>query len=307
MRIFVVGASGYIGGSVAVALVAGGHRVAGLTRSAAKGDALRALGVEPVVGTLADRATLAAAAQQADAVINASDSDNLYVVEAILPALEGTGKTFLHTSGTSVVADRAAGEPSERVYLEETPFEPLPERMLRVAIDRKVLAACHNGVRSVVLRPGLIYGRGRGLNPHSHQLPRLIALAKSRGAGVHIGRGLNIWSHVHLDDVVDLYLRALTEAPAGSLFYVENGEAAMKTVAEAISRLLGFGGAAVSWPIEEALSEWGAAAYTSFGSNSRVRSYKAHKMLGWVPRGTGLIAEVERGWYREALASGRGT
>jgi nucleoside-diphosphate-sugar epimerase len=242
MHVFIIGATGYIGGSVAAKLVEAGHHVSGLVRSPAKAEALRKLEIEPVAGTLADRAILAAAAQRADAIINAADSDNLYVVEAVLPAIAGTGKTFLHTSGTSVVADRAAGEPSDHIFLEETPFEPLPERMLRVAIDRIVLAAAHSGVRSVVLRPGLIYGRGRGLNPHSHQLPRLIGLAKSRGAGVHIGRGLNIWSHVHLDDVVDLYVRALAEAPAGSLFYVENGEASMKAVAEAIGNLLGFGG-----------------------------------------------------------------
>lgn len=190
MRVFVIGATGYIGGSVAVKLVEAGYRVAGLVRSSAKAQALRALGVEPVAGALADRAILAAAAQRADVIVNAADSDDLYVVEAVLPAIAGTGKTFLHTSGTSVVADRAAGEPSDRVFLEETPFEPLPERMLRVAIDRMVLAAAHSGVRSIVLRPGLIYGRGRGLNPHSHQLPRLIGLAKGRGAGMHIGRGL---------------------------------------------------------------------------------------------------------------------
>jgi nucleoside-diphosphate-sugar epimerase len=303
MQVFVIGATGYIGGSVAVKLVEAGHHVAGLVRSPAKAQALRGLGVEPVMGTLAERAILAAAARRAEVIINAADSDNLYVVEAVLPAIAGTGKTFLHTSGTSVVADRAAGEPSDRIFLEETPFEPLPERLLRVAIDRAVLTAAHRGVRSIVLRPGLIYGRGRGLNPHSHQLPRLIGLAKGRGAGVHIGRGLNIWSHVHLDDVVDLYVRALAEAPAGSLFYVENGEASMKAVAEAIGDLLGFGRTTQPWPIADALREWGAAAYTSFGSNSRVRSLKARKMLGWAPQGPPLIDEIEHGWYRDAQAN----
>lgn len=76
----------------------------------------------------------------------------------------------------------------------------------------------------------------------------------------------------------------------------------MKSVAETMGNLLGFGRSTQSWPIEDALREWGGAAYTSFGSNSRVRSLKARKMLGWVPQGPSLIAETEHGWYRQALS-----
>ncbi len=163
-----------------------------------------------------------------------------------------------------------------------------------------VLAGAQRGIRSVVIRPSLIYGRGRGLNPHSVQLPRLIEIAQKHGVARHVGRGLNIWSHVHIDDVVDLYLLALTDAPAGaSLFFAENGEESWKTMASAVGRLLGFGGEAKEWPAEEALQVLGVSAVTSFGSNSRVRAAKARKLLGWSPKGPPLLEEIERGCYQE--------
>jgi nucleoside-diphosphate-sugar epimerase len=303
MKIFITGASGYIGGSVAAKLIAAGHQVSGLVRSPEKAAQLTARGIEPVLGALGDRTILGDAARRADAVLNTADSDHLYAIEALLAALEGSGKRLVHTSGSSVIADRAAGEASDRIFHEDTPFEPLPERLLRVAIDRMVLAAAQRGVHSVVLRPTMIYGRGHGLNPHSVQVPKLIALARKNGVALHVGAGRNIWSNVHIDDVVDAYLLALGDAPAGSLFYLENGEASWKTIAEAVSRLLGYRGATRAWPIDDAVREMGSGAYTSFGSNSRVRATKARKMLGWAPKHDGLLAEIERGCYREELRS----
>src|SRR5438477_408439 len=92
MHIFITGVSGYIGGSVAEKLLAAGHRVSGLVRSADKAALLTARGVEPVIGTFADRGVLVDAARRADAVIDAADADNLYVVDALLAGLEGSGK-----------------------------------------------------------------------------------------------------------------------------------------------------------------------------------------------------------------------
>jgi nucleoside-diphosphate-sugar epimerase len=295
MRVFITGATGYVGGSVAAKLVARGHQVLGLCRSEAKAAALRGIGVEPLVGTLADAAVLAEGARRADAVVNAADSDHIYAVERLLDALEGSGKTFVQTSGSSIVADRAAGEPGARIFHEDTPFEPLPERALRVAIDRIVLAAAHRGVRAVVLRPGLIYGEGLGLHKESVQIPKLAELAQASGIARHVGRGLNIWGHLHIDDAAELFLLALEKAPAGSLFYGESGEASMRDLAAAIGRRLGLGEETEPWPIEEAFRAWGAAAYTSFGSNSRIRADKARAMLGWQPKGPPLIATIERG------------
>lgn len=302
MRIFIIGATGYIGGSVAQKLVERGHSVVGLVRSEAKAAELQARGIDPQRGTLADLSLIAEVAKSCDVVVNAADADNSFVAQALVDALSGTGKTLLHTSGTSVVADRAAGEYSPHIFHEDSPFEPLPERMLRVAVDRAILLGARQRVRSIVVRPSLIYGRGRGVNPDSLQLPRLIMLARRFGAPHHVGRGLNVWSHVHIDDVVDLYLRALDEAPAGTLFYAEGGEASWKDMASAVGRLLGMGSETVAWPVDEALREWGAGAITSYGSNSRVNALKARKMLGWKPAGPPLIDDIEHGSYREVAA-----
>ena len=304
MRVFITGATGYIGGSVAAKLLQGGHSVLGLVRTEDKAAQLKQRGIEPLIGTLADFKTIAHAATQSDAVINTASADDSFAVEAIIQGLAGSGKPFIHTSGTSVVSDRAGGEYSDATFNEDTPFEPLPERMLRVAIDRAVLIGARKNIRSVVIRPSLIYGRGHGLNPNSVQVPNLVALAKKHGVARHVGRGLNVWSHVHLDDLVDLYLLALEHAPAGSLFFAENGEAQWKSLASAIGRLIGFGGETRDWPIDEAVREWGVNAITSYGSNSRVSALKARRMLGWAPKGPALLDDVEHGSYREALGRG---
>ena len=303
MRVFITGATGYIGGSIAAKLTAQGHQVSGLTRTAHGAAMLRAAGSEPVVGGMIDREILHDAAKAADVVINAANSDDANAVELLLPALHGSGKTFIQTSGSSAISDRAMGERSELTFHEDSVFEPLPERAGRVAIDRMVLAAAHRGVRSVVIRPSLIYGVGHGAHRDSLQVPKLIALARKHGAPLHVGRGLNIWSHVHIDDVVDLYLLALERAAAGSLFYVENGECSMKDIAAAIGRVQG-NRVPEDWPIDAAFAELGAGAYTSYGSNSRVHAAKARGMLGWNPRGPALIEQIEHGCYRQDILGG---
>src|SRR4029077_2564895 len=174
VRIFVTGASGYIGGSIAAALISAGHSVVGLVRQADKASQLALKGIQPLLGTLADLAEMTEAARAADAVINTANADDFLAADTLIQALAGSGKVLIHTSGTSVVADRAAGEYSAAIFHEDSPFDPLPERLLRVAIDRAVLMAAQQKIRSVVIRPSLIYGRGHGLNPHSIQLPRLI-------------------------------------------------------------------------------------------------------------------------------------
>jgi nucleoside-diphosphate-sugar epimerase len=296
MRIFVTGASGYIGGAVAARLQAAGHEVSGLTRSAETAKRLAARGIRPVVGDLGDAPALAAAARAADAVLNTADADHPGAAEALVKALEGSGKTLIHTSGTSITADTAMGERGERIRDEATPFEPVPEKAARVAIDRVVLGAAGRGVRAAVLCPSLIYGRSTGLHPESIQLPLLVAAAKRRGAGVHIGKGANIWSNVHIEDVAEAYLLALDRARAGGFYFLENGEASFKAVAEAISRRLGFGGKTESWPPEDAIKALGySRAAFSLASNVRVRGKATRAELGWQPKHESVIAAIERG------------
>jgi nucleoside-diphosphate-sugar epimerase len=201
-------------------------------------------------------------------------------VEALIAALAGSGKPFIHSSGSSIVADLALGEPSDRIFDEATPLQPLPERAGRVAIDRLVLAA--TGIRSVVLCNAMIYGDSMGPPAQSVQIPALVRQAKASGVVRYIGRGLNRWSNVHIADVAAIYLLALAKAPAGTFMYVESGEAALGEVAGAIAARLGLG-AAQSWSAEEAIAVWGRnLAVLSLGSNSRVRG-KTGFELGWSP------------------------
>ncbi|MGI9385775.1 MAG: NAD-dependent epimerase/dehydratase family protein, partial [Methyloligellaceae bacterium] len=269
------------------------YDVLGLVRSEARADQVRALGIEPVLGSLADEPVLADAAGRADAVINAANAEDRGSAEALLRALAGTGKPFIQTSGSSIVADLAAGKAGDKVYDEETPVDPLPGRAGRVAINDMVRAAAETGVRTAIICPTLIYGRGRGLNPNSIQVPWLIDLARKHGSARHIGPGENIWSNVHIDDLVDLYVLALSKAPAGAFYYAENGENAMREVCEAINTALGFGEAPASITIEEAAAEWGegAANYT-MGSNSRVRAVRARSELGWAPHRPSLLEDI---------------
>lgn len=292
MKIFVTGASGYIGGSVAALLASRGHEVRGLVRTASKADGVRAKGIEPVIGTLDDAALLAAEAKAADAVINAADSDHQGAVEALLAGLAGSGKPFIHTSGTSLVGDEAMGEPSEATFYEDTPVKPEPDKEHRVALNKLILGAAP-GVRTIVLCNSLIYGYTLGAPAQSVQIPPLVAQARESGIARYIGRGLNIWSNVHIADMADLYALALEKAPAGSFYYVENGEASFGDLVRSIAKVLGLGEAR-SWSAEEAVAKWGRElAVFALGSNSRVRSDKARKELGWAPSRKSVINWVE--------------
>jgi nucleoside-diphosphate-sugar epimerase len=303
MKIFIVGASGYIGGSVAAAFVKQGHAVSGLARSDQTAAALQQRGIAPVQGALDDAAALGSAAKAADVTIGAANADHRGVAEAVVKALTGTGKTFLHTSGSSIVGTPARGELVAAVFDEDTPFTPPPARKGRVDIDNMVRGAA--GMRGVVIAPSLIYGIGHGANPDSVQVPWLIALAKKAGVAKHIGSGENRWANVHIDDLVPLYLAAIEKAPPGAFYFAENGENSMREMCEAIGRMLGQGGKTRSMSIAEAAAEWGeGAAENTMGSNSRVRAKRARAELGWKPSARPLIEEIERGCYADSKAHG---
>ncbi|MDT0347223.1 NAD-dependent epimerase/dehydratase family protein [Streptomyces litchfieldiae] len=288
MHVFVTGATGFIGGSVAVRLVEAGHTVSGLTRDEGRAGKLTALGIEPVFGTLDDSGLLAARARAADAVVNAADSDHRGAVEALISGLAGSGKPFLHTSGSSVVGDDARGEVSEAVFTEEihdpgSGWRPEADKAPRVEIDRLVLAAADSGIRSTVLCNTLIYGHGLGPGRDSVQIPALVRQARSSGVARHVGPGRNIWSNVHIADVADLYALALDRSPAGSFHFVENGEESFAAITTAIAETLGVAGPE-PWDIESAIDAWGyEPAVYALGSNSRVRATRPRPVLGWTP------------------------
>ncbi len=189
---------------------------------------------------------------------------------------------FLHTSGSSIVGDASGGEGTDKIYFEDQLPAPTPDKAARVAIDDLVLAAAGKGVRSAVLCNTLIYGHG-ALPRDSVQLPRLLKQARKSGIVRHVGRGLNIWSNVHIDDVVDLYLLALEKTEAGVFYFVESGEASFRDMTAAIAHALNLG-EPQDWPLDQAKEEWGyeMASY-GLGSNSRVRGQRARAQLGWQP------------------------
>ncbi len=162
-----------------------------------------------------------------------------------------------------------------------------------MAIDRYVReAGIYKGIRSIVICPPMVYGTGRGLHPDSDQVPKLTLRSREREAGLYIGKGINRWSNVYIDDLVDLYFLALDRAPAASFFFAENGEASLKEVAESVSRFLGYGGRTESWDAKDAIERYGNWERFALASNSRVRAGNARR-IGWSPNGTTLAEAVE--------------
>jgi nucleoside-diphosphate-sugar epimerase len=300
MKIFCTGASGYIGGSVAAHLAAAGHQVTGLVRSAEKADAVSAFGIKPVLGTLDNAQILASAARAADVVVNAASADHNGAVVALLDALAGSGKPFIHTSGSSIVGTRSRGERSDDIFDEDTPITPSPARVARVELNHFILGYHDKGCRPVIICPSLIYGIGHGAGRDSVQVPLLIKLARKRGKAAHAGRGENIWSNVHIDDLVPLYVLAIERAPAGAFYFAENGENSMRETCEAINCMLGLDSPPSAMTMQEASAEWSeGTAEDTMASNSRVRAKRARAELGWQPNAKGLIEEIEQGCYRE--------
>ncbi|EZP33165.1 NAD-dependent epimerase/dehydratase family protein [Pseudomonas sp. RIT288] len=289
MNVFITGAAGFIGGSIATGLVPAGHRVTGLVRSAEQADELKALGITPVIGALEDATLLAEQARAADAVINAASSDHRGAVEALLDALRGSNKVFLHTSGSSIVGDASGGKSSDVIYYEDNLPEPTVDKAARVAIDNLILAAAQDGVNSAVICNTLIYGHSLGVNRDSVQLPRLLKQARKSGVVRHVGTGQNIWSNVHIEDVVALYLLALTKNVPGTFYFVESGEASFIDMTTAMAEALNLG-KPQDWPLQDAEAEWGyEMANYGLGSNSRVRGKHARELLGWVPKRTSVV------------------
>lgn len=289
MNILVTGAGGFIGGTVAMRLRAQGHYILGLVRNDVAANRLAQSGIEPVMGNLDDTDLLIQLARSSDAVINTANADHLGSVQALLEGLKGSGKPLLHTSGSSVVGDDARGEYcSPHVFDEQTPWVINPFKQARRDIDLRVLAGAKDGIKTAVICPSLIYGVGTGLNPHSVQIPFLASNARENGAVEIVGKGLNVWANVHIEDVASLYQLVLEKGPGGTFYFVENGEASYADLGQTLAQRLGLPVAHLQ--PEVAAERWGVArAYFSFGSNSRVRARRAREELGWVPQHTSVF------------------
>jgi len=288
MKVFVTGATGYIGSAVVEKLLAAGHEVAGLARSDEAARKLSAVGAEALPGDIRDAETIKSAARAADGVIHAvatgtpdGPQADTQAVKAILEALEGTNKPFVYSSGIWVL-----GNTGERVADEESPLDPTPLVAWRPANEQLVLDAAERGVRSIILRPAIVYGRGSGI------VGDMVEEGRRKGVVRFVGAGENRWPLVHVDDLADLYLKALEKAPAGTLLLAASGPTlTMREVAEAAARAAGCEGRVESWPIEQARERLGAYA-DALALDQQISSEKAVQLLDWQPSAPSLQAEL---------------
>ncbi|WP_129785556.1 NAD-dependent epimerase/dehydratase family protein [Promicromonospora panici] len=295
-QLFVTGAAGYLGQAISQRLSRAGYHVHGLVRSEVSARSVRAQGVTPVIGSLEDIGRFDLSTY--DGIIDTATADHAPSTEAFLGALAGTGKTYLRTSGTGVYTDLAAGEFSSNVYTETDAFVPAPVVAARYESDQRVLDAANDDIRSVVIRPAMVFGDGG-----SEQLPLMLRYGLSTGRTIYAGSGENRWGNVYLYDLAELYLLALEHAKPGASYNVASGELAMSEVTDGIAHVLGQTGAR-EVSIEEARGELGARwVDVALASNSRVDSSRAKEELGWDPQGPDLLADLMDGSYRRIWAS----
>lgn len=294
MELFMTGATGYLGTAAAEALAADGHRVFGLARSDDAARALEQAGHTPVRGDLRKPASLGEPARDAEGVVHVAHAGgddagavDRAAVEAMLDAMEGTAKPFLYTSGVWVV-----GDTGEEVADENRPLEPAELVRWRAEFEPRVLDAAERDVRTVVLRPAIVYGRGGGISGS------MVAGAEEDGAVEVVGDGRQEWSAVHVEDLADLYALALRDGEAGRLYQAAHGPFyAVRDVALAACVAAGRDPAVVERPLEEARREMGAVA-DALALTQRVSGARARGELGWSPSRPTLLEELLRGSYR---------
>ena len=281
MRILVYGATGYVGRHVVARLTAAGHSVTGFARDAAGAASMEALGAASVVGSLADLSSATASFAGQDAIVWAAQlmlEEERRFVDAALDALAGSGKIFLFTGGTSLISERTDGEWSENSFAEDDLFVPRRQIAPRLDTERAVRAASTRGVRALCLRPPLIWG-DHAIKP----IADLYHSARQTGAVCYVGRGLNCYSSVHVEDLADLYLLALERGVSGALYHSVSGEVNWRMMAETVAAHLGVATRSIGF--DEAARLWDRfTALIVFASCSRSRSPRARAELGWAPR-----------------------
>lgn len=281
MHIVIFGATGYVGRHVAVRCLAEGHTVSALVRNEAGAQSLAGLGVQAQVGSLDDLTVDSPLLTSADAVIWAAQlmhDDERRVVGVMLDALKGTGKTFIFTGGASLLSRRTDGDWYENTFAEDDDFTPRRQIAPRLLVEALVREAAGYGVRSMSVRPPLIWGNGG-----SKVISDLYHSARATGSVCYVGRGLNVYSSVHVEDLADLYVKALEKGVAGALYHCVSGELNYRSMAEGIARHLGIGTRSIT--VEEAMQVWDR--FTGpivFSSCSRTISPRARAELGWIPR-----------------------
>lgn len=299
MKVLVIGATGYIGAATARALRTKGHAVTGLARSDAAHEHLVRDGYGVVIGDVADPKTLIEPARASDAVIyavqlqqpDAADVESL-ALRALVDALNGSSKSLLYTSGVWYY-----GPTGDRIADEESPPNPPPAISSRPILEGIVLDSCNCGVRAHVTRAAPVYGEGRGL-------PALYtASAREHGAARTIGDGSNHWTSVHVDDLAELYTLILASGAPGDVYNATDETAFTQLeIAQAASRGAGRDGATAEWPVAEASATLGAWV-EALAMDQRVTSARARSRLGWSPRTSTILDDLEHGSYVTPVAT----
>jgi len=308
--IFLTGATGYIGGAILFQLLQDKtYHISALLRAKDKAEKLEKLGVRVVLGSLDDKALIAEEAYKANVVIHLGDCDHLVSARAIVEGLQKkfkeTGKKsiYIHTSGSGILSvDTRGNSASEKIFddLNTADLNAIPLSQPHRNVDTFILAR-DAAYHLVIIAPTTIYGRGHYLegisNLVSTQIPLAIKAALKHKKPQQIGKGLNIWSNVHVDDVADLYILLLRKLLKGELkgddlgyYFAENGEHAWKQIHEEIAGVLHSKGIIKDTSInevntnEEITEAFGFPEALYFiGGNSRAKANKARKN-GWSPK-----------------------
>jgi nucleoside-diphosphate-sugar epimerase len=311
MRVFVTGASGWIGSALVPELIGAGHEVVGLARSAASAGALTAAGVQVQQGTIDDLDILRGAAAASDGVIHlafkhdiafsggfesAADADRR-AVETFGEALAGSGRPFIIASGTLMLApgrmgtERDGRDPSSLAHVSGGPHT-------RGTTALRTLAFASRGVRSSVLRlPPTVHGDGdKGF------LATLVGIARDKGISGYPGDGSNRWPAVHRFDAAHLFRLALEQAPAGSVLHAVADEGVpIRDIAEVIGRHLNLPLAAIA--PGDAGEHFGWLAHF-IGADSPASSTLTRELLGWLPTQPGLLDDLGKGHYFDRAPAG---
>jgi nucleoside-diphosphate-sugar epimerase len=290
MRVFVTGASGWIGSAVVPELIGAGHQVLGLARSDSSAAAIAAAGAEVLRGDLDDLDTLRAGATSSDGVIHLafihdftrfedSVSADARAIETMGAALQGSGKPLVIASGTPALPGRVATERGE-----PAPGGPSAGR---AANAQAALDMAARGVRSsVVGLPRTVHGQG----DHGF-IARLIGIARDKGISGYVGDGSSRWPAVHVLDAAHLFRLAAEQAPAGSRLHAVGDEGVpVRDIAEVIGRHLNLPTASV--PAEDFGWLGQILAVDQPASSALTR-----ELLGWRPVQPGLIEDLDKGHY----------
>jgi nucleoside-diphosphate-sugar epimerase len=288
MNVFVTGATGYIGSAVCELLCQRGHTVTGLTRSQEKAASLRARGYQALICGFGDADLIYAACNRNDAVIHCAMEfgPSAGVIDAtairhMIDAMRGSLKPLVYTSGVWVYGDtkgRTAGEASAL---------HTPEFLLwRPAVEQMVVNASDAGISAVVLRPGMVFGRGGGA------LAGMFKQARTEKVIRIVGDGDNHWSTVHIDDLAGLYLHAITRPAAGEVFIATGGmPCQVKRIAAGVAARCGNGVTVQTTPIGLATAQMGPVA-ACLALDQKVASTKAARFFGWGVRYPSVIEHI---------------